>query len=172
MVSKKKEQPRPEQPKKKKQMLTKLTVADRTNMEQMVFLWRTRSHTEVAKMLFGDPPKALADHMQFFIANQNKTRVIFCITDRGQNIGYCHLRLTGDDAGELGWVVHPDHQGNGYGKQGVKLLVDECKRRGLKVVHLYVMVSNIKAMKIYEDFGFHTTGVDDKNVARMEYHVA
>lgn len=146
----------------------RLVPAMHDNMYHVRFLFETRSHREVDPHLTGDAPASMLAHQQFLMRCLGKDRQIFIIQDRTELVGYCQLRLAGDDAGELGWVVHPDHQGKGYGKASVALLVEEAKRRGFGKVHLYVKVTNVKAFKIYEDFGFELESEAD-GVVRMTF---
>lgn len=157
-----------ERPKGQRKPQVRLHAASAQNMYHVRFLFETRSHKAVAPFLSGQPPVCMDQHRQFLMKHLSKDREIFIIQDRTVLVGYCQLRLTGEEAGELGWVIHPDYQGNGYGRTAVGLLVEEAKRRGFARLHLYVKASNPRAFKIYSDFGFEVES-QEGDVVRMSF---
>jgi len=70
-------------------------------------------------------------------------------------------------------MVYQNHQGKGYGRQALAMVIDEMKKMPNGVVD-YIYTSyepkNVVAKKLYESFGFVETGqVDDgENVARLK----
>lgn len=65
--------------------------------------------------------------------------------------------MTGFD-GHRGWIyhlaVHPEYQGNGFGKAIVKHAEDSLKNRGCPKIDLMVRDTNRKVIEFYEKIGF------------------
>jgi ribosomal-protein-alanine N-acetyltransferase len=64
--------------------------------------------------------------------------------------GECHL---------LNVCVHPDYQRRGLGTRLVEHLLDEARRRGVRMALLEVRVSNRGAYRIYQRLGFDEIGL-------------
>ncbi len=62
-------------------------------------------------------------------------------------------------SGELARLaVHPDLQNQGLGKILMQFGMDELKKRGFRGIHFLVNKGNRKAIRCYQDFGFHIAG--------------
>lgn len=60
-----------------------------------------------------------------------------------------------EEVGEIHEIfVHPNWQGKGIGTALLLKALEYTKKRGRKVVELWVGIDNIKARKFYEKFGF------------------
>lgn len=131
----------------------RLVPLDAGDDEDVAFAYEVRSHPEVARFLFGLPPESMAKHRAWIRANVPSRRLMFLAKDGGRRVGYCHA-IPGDEV-EVGFAVHPSHQGNGYGGFMVDALVDVLRREmpGRKVV-LTVMTGNERAVRLYERKGF------------------
>lgn len=127
---------------------------DLKNIIELIFVFQTRTHLDVCPHLSSDPPESFDSHVYFLDKHHGKDRIIYLIQNDGMYIGYCQLRIMGDDQGEVGWVIHPDYQGKGFGKKSIALLVEKSKELGFQRPHLYVKRSNEKALSMYEIFGF------------------
>lgn len=58
-----------------------------------------------------------------------------------------------------GYMVHPKWQGQGIGAQMVQHSLDEAKRLGFKAMQFNLVVAtNMRAVKLYERFGFKIVG--------------
>ena len=56
---------------------------------------------------------------------------------------------------ELGiLVIHPVHLGNGYGKSGLRWLLDRCRADGIERLLLNVNQTNTRAIRFYQKHGF------------------
>ena len=62
---------------------------------------------------------------------------------------------------ELGWVVAPSAQRQGFGTAAVKLLLDEARRRGFAEAEVFVKAENAVAWRLYLKHGFHIVGEKD-----------
>jgi ribosomal protein S18 acetylase RimI-like enzyme len=73
------------------------------------------------------------------------------------------LRLTRDDdtAGVYGFVVHPDHQGQGIGRDVLRRVCVEALNSGAARVHLEVAVDNDRALGLYTSLGFVPVATED-----------
>ncbi len=69
-------------------------------------------------------------------------------------IGYAFFSVAATDSHLLNITVSKDHQRNGYGKKILEQVVFQSKVLGATVIFLEVRVSNDKAIKFYESFGF------------------
>ena len=72
------------------------------------------------------------------------------VTTRRVAVGEAHL---------LNVCIHPDHQGNGFGRQLVKFLIDCARLKNAQRVFLEVRPSNLVAYKLYESIGFNEIGI-------------
>lgn len=133
---------------------------DQGNEEDVLFLYETRSHWEVTSCLFGNPPSSVEAHREWLRKNVPYRRLMYLAMVDGKRVGYCHAYGFEGDEVELGFVVHPDEQGKGYGGQMVDLFVDEVSMKlPDRKIHLEVRVDNEKAMRLYEKHGFHRKSV-------------
>lgn len=55
-------------------------------------------------------------------------------------------------------AVRPEMQGRGLGRKLVEFLLDELKKQGFNGVHIVVNKQNIKALRLYDTFGFRNVG--------------
>lgn len=87
-------------------------------------------------------------------------RELFLVVEEsGEVVGYAVGRVGGGVGEVLSIAIRPDRQGRGYGSDLLKALLKELSKRGAKKAVLQVKVSNQKAMKLYEKFGFKVKGV-------------
>lgn len=70
------------------------------------------------------------------------------------------------------FYVRPEHRQNGLGKAMLQYLVDAAREAGCCRLNLETQVSNAKARKLYEEFGFVGTDPgDDEAVLQMKMDV-
>lgn len=74
-------------------------------------------------------------------------------TYEGKSIGYGHLDLE-EGVTWLGIVVVREYQGKGVAKQIMTALLNKAEKLGLSYIQLSVDITNDKAIKLYERFGF------------------
>lgn len=84
----------------------------------------------------------------------------------GRNIGHGILSVAAGESHLLNVCIHPDYQGNGYGRLLVEHMLKRARARGAGCVFLEVRPSNQIACKLYEDLGFNEVGV------RKDYYPA
>ena len=129
---------------------------DLFSIRDTLFMYETRTHPEICKYLLSNPPASYAEHMKWLKDNVPEKRRIFLLKIEGTIIGYCHAYdFIGKDTVEIGFVVHPDHQGQGYGDRMVTELLAWLKTNMPdKKVILYVRIGNNRASKLYCKRGF------------------
>jgi ribosomal-protein-alanine N-acetyltransferase len=67
-------------------------------------------------------------------------------------------------------AIDPDNQGMGYGISLIDLSIKNLKKEGFKKYQLEVLKDNLKAINIYEEFGF-TKKEDNGNTVIMEKYL-
>ena len=124
--------------------------------DDLRFLYNTRIHSKVAEMLNGNPPQSLEEHLNYINKVQEKDRWIYIAYNNDIRIGYGQIyNLTLSNV-EVGFVIHPDFQGKGFGKELVLEIVNKTKKKfGDRTVYLYVKENNLKAIHIYKSLGFN-----------------
>jgi len=61
------------------------------------------------------------------------------------------------------YMIDIDHQGKGYGKAALPIVIDEMKKQyNPKKIYLTLEEENEKAIRLYKDFGFVPTGEKDE----------
>jgi ribosomal protein S18 acetylase RimI-like enzyme len=110
-----------------------------------------RAVRELLGLGFGWEPPEAADHdPNTFVAERD-----------GQPIGTVRLILEGDRAGVYGFVIHPDHQGRGIGRDVLHRLCCTARAGGATAVHLEVATDNDRALNLYTSLGFRPVTTED-----------
>jgi putative membrane protein len=79
-------------------------------------------------------------------------------------VGFVCVRLKGEEAYLARLIVDFRHQGRGYGKEAIRLLLEHVRRLpGCNRVTLSHVPSNASIARLYERFGFRHTGVVDED---------
>jgi len=123
----------------------------RVTKENMEFIYRVRSHPEVDKYLLGEPPANLREHGKFMGQNMGRFRILW--DDVYGNIGYSQITQLKPNMAEIGFCLHPDFQGRGFGVNLVELTIKEAKKQNDFIV-LFVHENNTRAIKLYHKLGF------------------
>jgi ribosomal protein S18 acetylase RimI-like enzyme len=76
-------------------------------------------------------------------------------------IGTVRLVHERDNAGIYGFVVHPDHQGRGIGRNVLHRLCLKARAGGAKSVSLEVATDNDRALNLYTSLGFTQVATED-----------
>jgi ribosomal protein S18 acetylase RimI-like enzyme len=142
-----------------------LRLLNPSDLGDLLFMYEVRRCKDVASQLLGDPPKSLEEHEAYLKKSHLTTRHFYIICAELKRVGYCQATLDGKDV-ELGWAIHPDYQGKGYGKGAVNMLVDVYKSQ--KRLVLYVKATNKKAVSIYTQAGFESLETR-KGIIKMIY---
>jgi ribosomal protein S18 acetylase RimI-like enzyme len=79
----------------------------------------------------------------------------------GQPIGTVRLIREEGRAGVYGFVIHPDHQGRGIGRDVLHRLCRKALADGAAAVHLEVATDNDRALNLYTSLGFRPVMTED-----------
>ncbi|GIF45814.1 ribosomal protein S18 acetylase RimI-like enzyme [Asanoa ferruginea] len=79
----------------------------------------------------------------------------------GQLIGTAGLNHEGDRAGVYGFVIHPDHQGRGIGRDVLHRMCHTALADGATAVDLEVATDNDRALNLYTSLGFRPVITED-----------
>lgn len=77
----------------------------------------------------------------------------------GRIVGHGILSVAAGESHLLNVCVHPDCQGNGYGRALVEHLLERARCCDARAVFLEVRPSNLIAYRLYEQLGFNEVGV-------------
>lgn len=84
------------------------------------------------------------------------------VNENQKCIGYMGLWKIIDEAHITNLAVHPDFQKQGVARLLIIKAIEKCYEEKIKFITLEVRVSNEKAKKLYEKFGFKSLGVRKK----------
>jgi len=136
--------------------------------EDLKFLYNTRTNPNVSKMLTGNPPLSYDAHLEYINKFQGKSRWVFIACHEYGHIGYSQIYNVEENSLEVGFVVHPDFQGWGLGKELVFSTINKAKELfPNRKIYLYVKDNNLKAIHIYLKLGFINKGYQN-NIVYME----
>lgn len=79
----------------------------------------------------------------------------FAVLLNGAHIGGVSLYLNeARDTGELGWILHPDHQGRGYAAEAARALMDfAAARLGVRRFEAHCDTENLPSRRVMEKLG-------------------
>tara|TARA_B100000780_G_scaffold59085_1_gene37701 strand:- start:1010 stop:1435 length:426 start_codon:yes stop_codon:yes gene_type:complete len=93
----------------------------------------------------------------------------FVLMEVDKVIGYCHLEKE-NDLIWLGIAIIEKKIGMGFGNILIKHLIKEAEEKQIKEINLSVDKDNIKAISLYEKFGFKFKSETRKNIF-YEYNI-
>jgi ribosomal protein S18 acetylase RimI-like enzyme len=79
----------------------------------------------------------------------------------GELVGAVRMSRDEGRAGIYGFVIHPDHQGRGIGRDVLHRLCRTARADGATVVHLEVETENDRALNLYTGLGFQPVITED-----------
>lgn len=75
--------------------------------------------------------------------------------DLNKFVGYVNFNKDNETLkASMGIVIHSKYRGKGYMRDSVKLLMEEAKNKGVKVLTDTVPINRESALKVFEDLGF------------------
>ena len=102
------------------------------------------------------------------LSSKNPDSIYFVAVDKLKqkivaHIGY-HFKKSGRDRHviDLGWIVHPDYEGQGIGSKMLKSILEDAKKRGFKRAEAEMAIKNIGSWKIALKNGFKIEGIKKK----------
>jgi ribosomal protein S18 acetylase RimI-like enzyme len=106
---------------------------------------------ELLRLGFGwEPPEAAGHDPNTFIVDRD-----------GQPIGTVRLIPEEGRAGVYGFVIHPEQQGRGIGRDVLHRLCRMAQVDGATAVHLEVATDNDRALNLYTSLGFRPVITED-----------
>ena len=81
------------------------------------------------------------------------------LTYNDKTIGHGVLSVAAGESHLLNVCVHPECQGNGFGRKLVEHMVNRAKARQASSIFLEVRPSNMVACQLYEKLGFNEVGI-------------
>jgi diamine N-acetyltransferase len=88
-----------------------------------------------------------------------------CIYAEEKMVGFTMHGL--DDEDNRYWIVRlmiaENQRRKGYGREALKLIIEEARQKGIPEIVLSTHPDNFKAIKLYESMGFIDTGEMDGN---------
>lgn len=94
-----------------------------------------------------------------FYSNQGSHYFNLKICNPNIMVGFAITQLVLDEATLFNIAIHPDYQGQGYGKALLLELIDNLEKKGVSTLWLEVRESNTKAFQLYESLGFNFVSI-------------
>ncbi len=104
---------------------------------------------------FGHPAHDITDEAD---PSRGQTLVI---EHQGEVAGTIRVTRNGQDAGIYGFVIEPERQGRGLGREALRQVCDQLADQGTARVGLEVAVDNEQALTLYTSLGFAPISTED-----------
>jgi len=95
----------------------------------------------------------------------------YCIYNDEVMVGFIQIIPDEDNLSNMfiwRFMIDQRYQGNGYGKEAMKLLIETIRsRNGFKALKLFFEPENTQAEKLYTSLGFSRTGVIEDGELEM-----
>lgn len=89
---------------------------------------------------------------------QNRVARCHVVRDDGRLVGYICVWEVADEIHITNIAVHPTARRQGIGRTLLGAVLDDARKRALRLVVLEVRPSNVEARSLYESFGFQVVG--------------
>lgn len=89
-------------------------------------------------------------------------KYLVAVDKNNKCVGYIGSWRIFDESHITNVAVHPDYQGKGLGHLLVLSILESCYEDKIKYLTLEVRVSNERAKKLYDSFGFKSLGIRKK----------
>jgi RimJ/RimL family protein N-acetyltransferase len=133
--------------------------------DQVEFMFKVRTHAEVAKYLNGPMPESFLAHVNY-LTNVTFKKYFYIVYCGEEMAGYCQMQIEKETV-EIGWALHPSKMGIGIGAAAIQALLNICDIFTEKKVILYVKEDNVRAIKLYKKFNF-IEKYNDNGILLME----
>ena len=121
---------------------------------------------EIEKTIFVDPwpMKEYAYEIE-----HNKYAYLYKLVDNNEIIGYFDVWLIDDAYGTIASIgIKKEYQGKGYSKLLMDKILELANKLNIDQIDLEVRTSNIKAISLYQKFGFEMVSVRSKYYSNGE----
>ena len=129
-------------------------LRDRRPKIRKMTLAHLRAVVELEKQLFSDPWSRRSFQFEI-LANQYSLPLVLLLDKK--LIGYAIVWIIFGEFHIANFAIHPDYQQKGFGSHLLKEILK--KAVGLDYAILEVRESNLKAIRLYEKFGFERIAV-------------
>lgn len=119
----------------------------------------TEQAKNLAQKLVDFSKKDDTDHLEYGIYLNSK--IIGLINDCGIE----------NDEIEIGYVIHPDYQGNGYATEAVKAVIYELCKMGFRRIKAGYFAENTASLRVMEKCGMTQTSFTDEIEYRGVNHI-
>ena len=89
----------------------------------------------------------------------NEASVTLVVRDGEKAVGFCAFSAVGSEASLNMLIVAPQFRGKGLAHLLLKEAIKKLKGKNVQEIFLEVRASNIKAIHLYEEFGFVKQGI-------------
>lgn len=113
----------------------------------------------------------LAEKLITFSRIEDETHLEYGIYLNEKIIGFINDCGFSDDEIEIGYVIHPQYQGQGYATEAVQAVIEELKQMGFKRVIAGYFSQNIASFKVMKKCGMQPIDRTEKVEYRGEIHV-
>ena len=132
-----------------------LSLLDLDDEKDVRFIFATRSHPKIVPFHFGKPPSDYESHVAWLKKNVPYTRTIYVMHDGSTPVGYCQCHKLIGGTVVVGFVVHPDYQGRGFGGRMIDALLHRLHSvPEIRRIELQVKCDNERAIGAYSRRGF------------------
>lgn len=102
--------------------------------------------------------------------SREEDRFVRGMEENGTLVGFLNDVEIENGAIELGYVVHPDHWGQGFATAALKLAIDELFRRGYREILCGAFVENPASLRVMEKAGMSRIDKIDEIEYRGKLH--
>ena len=107
---------------------------------------------------FGSEEEAVPLARRLQALSVSADHVLYGIYLEGRLIGCINDVVREGDAIEMGYVIHPDHKGNGYATEAFAAVIRELLRMGYREIRAGAFEGNRASMRVMEKCGLIPTG--------------
>lgn len=134
-------------------MLVSLRPIDPKDLEvvSQILLDETIRKTYMVPDLTRDAAIALAS--RFVALSRDENRYVRGIYAENTLVGWLNDAEISGNSLELGWVIHPLHQNNGYATAAVKTAIDDLFQKGFRKVIAGAFENNFASQRVMEKAG-------------------
>ena len=127
---------------------------------------------EVTKYLKQRNKFTLLDSIKYYLQNKNES-ILLAIYHKNNYIGNCGFFNLSEGSAELRISIGEKKLwGKGIGKDVINLMFDHAQQASISKIWLHVSINNERAILLYKNLGFKTTGeiekiIDDQPQLKM-----
>ena len=113
---------------------------------------------------------ALAERLVSFSQISDTTHLEYGIYRMQTLIGFVNDCGVEGDAIEIGYVIHPQYQGQGYATEAVRAVIAELRTMGFRTVRAGFFAENTASRRVLEKCGMTASGLAEPEEYRGKLH--